>query len=527
MLGLLRFGTDGRGGRSLHRAGLSFVMALALALPARAAIINSKHDFVNDGFTGGGACAACHVPHNANTAAGYLYPRPGNTVDFSTAPARLCMDCHKWPAPTTAPTPPANAGFPATWPVGHEPPNPTAKHALASGYAECGRCHKHKDSFKPDTNPCLDCHQVVAGFTWSGGEVANYDDGYDPEVAKFFADLGGARGATPPTIRSQHNLRYNPAGDLRTAAENECRKCHGLQHPNDTVFLVDARKVAYSKESTTTGDFSAYEPLCLSCHDGVATTTPSDQRFNVAGYTIPANQVAPTSVTNPAVLQASAPWVVPAVPPWSPLPTPAVPYFANYKLNGHGAPLSLISGGQMAKTCLAGGPQEGCHTAHGSTSRFLLAQGPFSADLVTASQVAVGVCYGCHPVADLSTTLMASRFHAWMGDNTVLHDDGRHGDTAGDGVAPWSAYGVANMNITAARTPSAVLPFYGDPAVSPGNEIHRRTYLTTPLTTNHWLHCLTCHDPHGTGPITEPGMLRLFDSVMDYTSPLCGQCHVK
>lgn len=78
------------------RAGSGFslfvVLALSLFAPAGAlgAMVNSVHDFVDDGFTGGGVCAECHVPHGALDSR--LWPR--DATDPYVAPALLCMDCH-------------------------------------------------------------------------------------------------------------------------------------------------------------------------------------------------------------------------------------------------------------------------------------------------------------------------------------------------------------------------------------------------------------------------------------------------
>jgi len=215
-------GTGQRQPRPL-RMGLWVPLVLAgfLAAPAPAAMVGSPHDFVDNGFTGGGVCAECHVPHGAQDQR--LWARVGNT-GYTTYPARLCMDCHDGTLPT-------GAGWDTVTGV-VAPPYP---HTTDPKYDNCGTCHDHKKSFVIPNDDCLVCHTTSA----NGGL---FDDATEAsfEVDRFFNGIGAVNDST---ILSQHNIRYQVDGDFNTpegASLNECKKCHGngTKHPSDAAFLV-------------------------------------------------------------------------------------------------------------------------------------------------------------------------------------------------------------------------------------------------------------------------------------------------
>lgn len=90
--------------------GAASLTALALAAPAQAQITGTSHDFSGSGWTNE-ICAACHTPHNSNTAVAIaplwdhdlttstyqLYGGDGSLIsrDLSLDPfSILCMSCH-------------------------------------------------------------------------------------------------------------------------------------------------------------------------------------------------------------------------------------------------------------------------------------------------------------------------------------------------------------------------------------------------------------------------------------------------
>ncbi|MEW6486879.1 MAG: cytochrome c3 family protein [Thermodesulfobacteriota bacterium] len=537
---------------------------LAAAAPAQ--MVGSRHDFVQYGFSGGGACAACHVPHNAATIR--LYPRPvGATVLL------LCKDCHKDASPAL----PTGPGWTT---VTGAPTPPRYPHPAETRFDDCTRCHAHigPDPFGPPPNDdCLTCHKA--------GGVSSID------IDGLFAQIGENLEPNPP-ILSQHNAYYITDGNTGTyepfwpaaagGNANECKKCHGdkaedgvaLRHPSSTVRLVETGPrtgmlrsafLVYSDASgnamTPTATYAyprqpddkrLYELFCANCHKGKPEgSTPVSEKL---GGPLGGSQVGPTLRTNPANQQPppsppASGWIVAAVPPKdAQLPAPYLndratgrpEYFAYFGTNGHGNLAAPISGGTMDRTCLSGGTNgfDGCHVPHGSRSRFLLDDALMfpPAGIKTASGVGTAVCMAadCHvPGVNFALDQSAgqiSTFHGWWANGTVLHDNsplngGVPPFPALDGMSQWRVYGKANMNISGAAAPVGILPFYGDPAGA--TELHQRAYPTALSGTASWVSCLTCHDPHGTGPDTEPGMGRRFDDTMSYTSPLCGECHVE
>jgi len=133
-------------GRAVSGFSLFVVVVLALLLPTAAVgqMAGSVHDFVDDGFTGGGVCAECHVPHLAGDVR--LWPRP---VPVGTAPDKLCVNCHYLTDPTPPGDPPptlntmaAIFSSEAAWAaVTNRPRAVPFSHGAA--FTNCTRCHQH------------------------------------------------------------------------------------------------------------------------------------------------------------------------------------------------------------------------------------------------------------------------------------------------------------------------------------------------------------------------------------------------
>lgn len=409
---------------------LFVVMGLSLPISAVAAIVGGPHDFVDNGFTGGGACAACHIPHNAGD--GRLWPRVVPDAGWTNPPARLCMDCHDgsmptdagWPAATALPTPPA---------VPHEP-----SAGCIPQFENCTACHLHDREFRVRGDAicdCLSCHDDPA---LDACGVPNID-------AKFYG-IGSTNGTN---LLSQHSIKYENIGTgLCYKENNECWKCHPADrgwddrcygptdpdpdavHPKADAwpfFLYYADNIdstvgpgakaecdgipkaldlnddgaETADGSKYNDDMSLYQDFCLACHDGVKanTTCPhsgdeSDTEFHGA-IEAASDQVPPTDRSDPSSTQSGPPWSTPPVPAKD--PNLSTTYFAYYEVNGHGSDERVLwnytndstqqdppgNAQPMNRTCLGwetknGVPADrkwnymGCHTVHGSTNRFLL-----------------------------------------------------------------------------------------------------------------------------------------------------------
>ena len=518
------------------------VSGVAFPFPGLAAMVGSVHDFVDDGFTGGGVCAECHVPHGAQD--DRLYPRDTTSSGYG-APKRLCMDCHDGTLPTDA----GWSGVTGVTP----PPYP---HDASAKYDSCGDCHSHTRSFMIPNDDCLVCHTTAAnGGLFDDATEANW------QIDRFFNGIGAVN---DPAILSQHQVLYTADGNLDTTEDavvdagtgvNECKKCHGNgpKHPSDAAFLVypddlpSAGAVA-GDPVPRSNDFSTYQGFCLSCHDGVDEGA-ANAAFQQFSGSVPAGQVGPSDRDDPSTRQTAAPWVVPAVPPkdvnaGSPY-TNSPPFFDYYETNGHGLATSL-EGNPMNVTCLAGGAGQGCHNPHGTKNRFLV-DDLFGAAVDTAGEFAMQVCFGCHVEADLgdpdNTILANNYFHgSWTASTAPLHAN------AGTGMCRWREYTTGFMDIADpfsdpngagvfpdAYAETGILPFYG----GTDGAIEARTY--SPTLGASWVMCLSCHDPHGTSsvywnykgePVDPPtatentqAMLRKFPTTWSYDDPLCGECH--
>lgn len=378
------------------------------------------------------------------------------------------------------------------------------------------------------------------------------------EISNHF-DLDAA--SDNDLVLSQHNITYQYAGEVGNSDLTQmCTVCHPANpdtddstsgrhryvednaadqdYPGNILRYPDAigshAQGDLIKRST---DFSAYEEFCLSCHDGV-----NNGGTDTFGGPLPAQQVAPSDPADPTAQQSGPQWVVPAVPPKDFLAgapfSSTPPFFLYYRENGHGAASPAFSTNPtMNLTCLAGGDGQGCHNPHGSRNRFLMDDSLFgigNSGIDSPVEFGSEICYGCHIPGVSIGSGEVSGFHGWKGDGTVLHDDSLVPVT--DGMGQIRKIGLpgfvpeANMNINldANIEAAGLLPFY--PGASEAEKIHQRSYPAggAPLTgTNQWVHCLTCHDPHGTNmaAASQPGMLREYFTDLSYADPLCGQCH--
>lgn len=496
-------------------------------------MVGGKHDFVDNGFTGGGVCAACHVPHGAGDSR--LWPRVGDSASYPTAPLRQCMDCHDGSMPT-------GSGWPDPWP-GPPPPPPGAHigdvagdHAALScrdqGQQNCGSCHLHQEGFTM-VEGCFDCHTTVAQAELiRGAGNALFPDATEQcmQTDREFDGLGVDDAQIP--LLSQHNV---------AAGAVDCQKCHGSGHPGDDGLLAYPDNVGthlLGDAVPRSANLADYQDFCLACHDGQDESTNPVPDTTFTGSPT-ANQVAPSEPTDPAALQASQPWVVPAVPAKTSVgAVTQPPYFAFYETNGHGADTALISSSPMNVTCLAGGTGQGCHAAHGTQNRYLIDDSVLGTGIDSVAEFGTDVCYGCHLVGvNFGDAGSVSLFHNFSGNGTVLHDNSIDTASAPDGMAQMrllpfnSTSNLYYMNITSFVTAMGAMPFYE--GSEEANKIHQRSYPGT-LSTSNWVHCLTCHDPHGTGPggtgtlpPDEPGMLRRYPTTQGYDDALCGQCHVR
>lgn len=423
-------------------------------------------------------------------------------------------------------------------------------------------------SFRVPNSDCLrvECHSSGAVRT-----SLNVDAQFD--------GIGRVTDGAADLLRSQHNIAYtddNDLGTIETEAVNECKKCHGtgvfhryvrtghwLAYPS----AIGARLAGETIPRPAGPDFSQYQEFCLSCHRGkVFAATPAIETFNGPLPAAP-QQVGPSSRSDPAARQAAIPWRVAAVPaknvnlasPFTNVDA-APAYFSYYEANGHGRATGL-TGSPMDVTCLAGGTAQGCHSPHGTNSRFLLAD-TFS-PVVTAAQISESVCVGCHVpgVSMMGFHSLAYHYRPNPGSSLALGY-----------MAPMANVNVVNsgtnQSISVGRAGTqltTILPFYSDTntTIADGNgaAIENRVYgsgTTVPVLavpsapgppqSRDWLHCLSCHDPHGTSTLYQAtvdygetgnrtpntrGMLRKFPTIWlagavgSYANDaLCGECHI-
>lgn len=484
----------------------------------------SIHDFTGSGgFTGGGLCAECHVPHNAQD--DRLWPR---LTSGASAPDKLCENCHDNTGRSLSAIFSAEPGWSG---VSAVPPNIPSPH-----FSDCADCHAHASAFLVPNSDCLstNCH--------GSGAVR-------PELR--IDDLFSLADGSNTGVLSQHSIAYTSDGNfstIETAAENECKKCHGVgdthRYGTSGQWLIYPDGVGSSAQGDPidqSTDYGTYQAFCLSCHDG-QDVSPANPTFLEFNGSIPSHQKAPSCPGNPGIQQDNgscsnngAPWEVPAAPAKdvnnSPSYVTPTPYFAYYEVNGHGRATDR-QGTTMNVNCLAGGTVgQGCHVPHGSENRFLVYDdaGVFGVAIDTAGEFAEQVCVECH-IPDVT---MAG-FHSFAEHN--------------DSGVSYLDLMADNPNLTVGvGTTSGVLPFYASASAA----IEDRSYSAPSMNSTH-IHCLSCHDPHGTAstydqyeygetgtysPHTQ-GMLRKFprywvadtdgdDKPNSYQDPLCGECHIQ
>jgi len=292
--------------------------------------------------------------------------------------------------------------------------------------------------------------------------------------------------------------------------------------------------------------------FCLACHDGEDDAGTGNTGFN--GENVPA--VPPTD-SNTGPLQGFS-----SQPPYFADHTnapseEAYPTDNYFEKNGHGID-SGIEGTAMNMTCLGEEVPDdesgsgsastsvglGCHSVHGSANYFLLrdAGSDGSVDLgtgvSTADELGTLVCMGCHTRTIMTDDYNANLFHLWLGPTRMLHID-LQGDVARDDtIVYWEPLTAGNnMNTGDSGLQTGVLPFFTGhdadlisgrtytPAYGSGVTAYDGAAVT----------CVTCHDPHGTSheytsytdnaPNTM-GMLRIPYRDVDFTDPLCSECHV-
>ncbi|GAB4262966.1 MAG: hypothetical protein Kow0092_13550 [Deferrisomatales bacterium] len=523
---------------------------------------NDKHDAASDGGT---FCWDCHDPHGDRAAgAGNIYMVHAQVTQVSDG-------VFGKPVTTVAPVFVANTtgtdyakssgSYDGICQVCHT----TTNHYTASSgdghnaALRCTQCHRHASGFAGGAdNSCLHCH---TSDTSNGGGLSNL------KVDALFNGIG--YDADDPSLMSQHNIRYDQTGAVDrdvatpdTPDDNECKKCHGSNHPSSTRLLVypddyGTHKAGDPVPRAATGE--GYQEFCLACHDGRRKTADGayPASFQQLNGTDPAalGQVRPTDPADPAAQQTSAPWSVPPVPPKNPDGTVnAVPYFENdsgsenyFETNGHGR-ASGMSGQPMNYTCLNVAGGEGCHVAHGSKNRFLIEDsgnmdggtGLPGEALDTVGEFAVNICYACHTYSllkdpDFAGGYAQNFFHTWKGDQTVVHDgQSDPGASQGLGGAPWDVLTGGFMDIAdKTYAHSGALAFWADLSAP----IQARVYTPNDpgSATKHILTCLTCHDPHGTAGTwvhnesgaadSTQGMPRRYPKSWDYLDPLCSECH--
>lgn len=575
------------GGRLLAAFGIALLAALVLAPDApayRNFDSNSSHNFVDNGFTGGGVCSECHAA-GGGAADNRLF-----RWDYGGSDPAMCQNkCHG-AVPSLPLTDPGWATVTGVTPI-------PAPHSCVNG--RCAYCHNGEVSFCN----CLDCHQTGLSDTLLCRTPQDFDSGstaqpVQTEVAKFFP---GITGFTPMSgLLSSHNVKYDAAsGSLCSSANNECLKCHGgseALHPG--VGIVKTPVTAATKEQsailvypddpdgagplvrgnpiispdlttpkvTDAAAWNAFylekrQLFCLSCHDGRVDQVGADITLN--GASVP-----PVPRYN---YNSGAPY------------TTGIPYFADtgetdfanknyFESNGHGIsadtrslPMNLTCLGEEVKPKEAsnGGTTgitvgAGCHSVHG-TANYSLIRDAAAAGTVdlgtgvnTAEEMASAVCLGCHDRGAMR--LFGTGFHVWMGNKStdrMIHLDGTCDSVNTNSSVFWRMLPPAsatrpgnNMGTGTPATLGSIMPFFNTRTsdLKTGRIYGTQSFdsvdcVQTASSSGSVVNCLTCHEAHGTfshyqqGDSTSStpgsyGMVRLPTTDMDYDDELCGQCHV-
>jgi len=172
-----------------------------LASPGSAELAGSKHDFTSAEWSGGSACAACHVPHRADQPKSPKWGGP--TTIRSDPPAdrgrpgplsRICLSCHDGnTARDTFGDETGDANMPARsriaahgdlrdnhpigvrYPIGERTYQPfsrvqqSGRIRLFDGKVECSSCHDPHNSYdqphllvmpNDESQLCTSCHRL-------------------------------------------------------------------------------------------------------------------------------------------------------------------------------------------------------------------------------------------------------------------------------------------------------------------------------------------------------------------------------
>lgn len=578
-------------GGSFRKTGIlslllfSISLALPNSIPAYSSFnADSKHNFVDNGYTGGGVCSECHAA-GGGAADSRLF-----NWNLSGSDPGMCLNkCHG-ASPSLPMTDPGWANVTGVTPI-------SAPHDCVNG--RCEWCHNQN----VEVYKCLDCHAPGISDTLMCRTPQNFDSGTiaDPsqtEVSKFFTGISGF--SPMAGLLSSHNIKYNTTGTLSSPTDNECLKCHGvgaatvhpglkinsaiLEYPDDPDGagpLVKGSKIIAphlnGTTNTTPAAWNAYykakrQDFCLACHDG---------RVDEAGALITLNGVS-----------------VPAVPKKNynsggPNYTTGVPYFADtgttkdnypaanyYVNNGHGMgsdsrnlPLALTCLGEEVKDKEAdnGGTTgitvgAGCHSAHGTANYSLIrdtvTEGSVNLGTAvnTAEELTNGVCLGCHTRTTMRNYPSHVGFHVWMGyspTSRMIHLDGAC-DNAGDyssvhwrKLPPATATRPGNNMSTGVTLFETLMPYFNarNADLVTGRIYGSQTFDSNDCTqsagsTGSVIACITCHDPHGTfsvyqqGDVGVPGTYGMVrwptadfqvypgSSGTDPVDPLCSKCHI-
>lgn len=387
-------------------------------------------------------CYECHDPHSATDPDNVINPNkalmlnvelvglknpydPNNTFSIAgyngTNDRALCIKCHGGTGVVegTAVITVQNPILSSNLKFGYH----SGAHAEAATSGNClqknGGCHGSVHNTSP--YDCLSCHSTSALVVSSSNtlkRVANVDSelGHLPwryDVTGKLLD-GTQYTAAPAKgngILNQHNIPYNPSGNLAAPADNGCLSCHNVAgNVARVVGLPDATTFA-PPDMSNRENLKAYDGFCIGCHDG---SLGAGESFGT-------------------------------------LKPPVVSKY--FMKGGHGTGLgsdSFISGNTLAKVpCLE------CHLYHGSTANKLLPGNVQTTDGI--GRVVKAFDYSANPIGPLLST--GTKFSvggvpntlridyvdytlSGSGHNTLLTDDKRKALKFADytNSAPWSTY---------------------------------------------------------------------------------------
>ncbi|PLX43922.1 MAG: hypothetical protein C0609_06895 [Deltaproteobacteria bacterium] len=517
----------------------------------------STHDFVDDGFRGGGVCDECHSAGGTSPENRIFRWGPGGSTD-----AVLCATkCHlsgsmpgdpAW-ALVTGKTPP---------PLGH--PTPVGP---ARCFDSVRGCHGDRASGTLYAD-CLGCHND-AYMSSTFAITSNYDSQVGASGIDKFFGFAQYKPYTdsPGTILSSHSITYDEGKDLSLPVNNECLKCHGavaaqyhpggsdtelpnktplLVYPDDTSSNTMGTGITLTNEAAP--DYRELEEFCLSCHDGNADAGGAD--IQLSGVNVPP---VPRYDYNEGYAAENDNYAT-ATPYFALSNTSTANFMAEnyFEQNGHGKDKGL-SGNDMNLGCLARGEtgQElmGCHTAHGSISYYNLDYYHYPTVIDTADELGTDLCMSCH---DGSGTYGFSGNHS--GFHTGFSDTLLHVGATSSAVTWYHEEFSDPPNNTIRSsmprkapvytgTELRILPFFTGPGADlESGRVYNGGSGSTPvnIASTPTVICITCHDPHGTSerydiyddtltPVQQStvAMPRKFLKDFYYDDPLCMECHVE